>query len=62
MTLYAVGIIGEPSAERRGRSRSPPHAITVPKTPNFETRTRSRPVAAPTREDVEKLEYEEAQK
>ncbi|XP_053401095.1 targeting protein for Xklp2 homolog isoform X2 [Mercenaria mercenaria] len=50
-----------PSEQKRGRSKSP-HGITVPKTPQFETRTRSRPVTAPTREDMEKIEVEEMQK
>ncbi|KAL4234469.1 Protein tpx2 [Mactra antiquata] len=50
-----------PTEEKRGRSRSPPHP-TVPKTPQFETRTRSRPVTAPSRADLEKKEVEEMQK
>ncbi|XP_052819301.1 targeting protein for Xklp2-like isoform X2 [Mya arenaria] len=51
-----------PTNEKRGRSRSPPHGITVPKTPQFETRTRSRPVTAPSREDEERQELEEMHK
>jgi hypothetical protein len=36
--------------------------MTVPKTPQFETRTRSRPVTAPTHEDLERKEVEDMQK
>ncbi|XP_060551268.1 targeting protein for Xklp2 homolog isoform X2 [Ruditapes philippinarum] len=49
-----------PTEQKRGRSKSP--KMTVPKTPQFETRTRSRPVTAPTREDQEKKEVEDMQK
>ncbi|XP_052225365.1 targeting protein for Xklp2 homolog [Dreissena polymorpha] len=53
---------GGASDEKRGRSRSPPHGPTVPHTPQFETRSRSRPVTAPSREEIEQQELEEMQK
>lgn len=43
------------------RDPSPGH-LTVPKTPTFATRERSRPVHALTREEKEKMEFEEHQR
>ncbi|WAR12891.1 TPX2B-like protein [Mya arenaria] len=41
-----------PTNEKRGRSRSPPHGITVPKTPQFETRTRHQFKAHPMNQRI----------
>ncbi|XP_064610815.1 targeting protein for Xklp2-A-like [Liolophura sinensis] len=42
----------------RMRSKSPPHKLTLPKTPSLETRSRSRPVHAPSQEELEEQELE----
>ena len=58
-----VWIAAGPSIEKRGRSRSPPPGgVTVPKTPQLATRSRSRPVHAPSHDELEKKELEEMQK
>lgn len=54
-------LLTERGPQPRGRSRSP-NDVTVPKTPNFETKTRLRPVTAPSREELEQKELEECQK
>ncbi|KAK3608033.1 hypothetical protein CHS0354_031019 [Potamilus streckersoni] len=49
------------SAPKRGRSKSPP-VLTVPHTPNLETRSRSRPVTVPSQKELEEMEIEEMKK
>lgn len=51
-----------PERAKRIQSRSPVSGLTVPKTPNFESTTRSRPVLVPSQKDLEEKEIEEMKK
>eukprot|EP00105_Crassostrea_gigas_P016516 XP_011433925.1 PREDICTED: targeting protein for Xklp2 isoform X2 [Crassostrea gigas] len=51
-----------PERAKRIQSHSPVSGLTVPKTPNFESTTRSRPVLVPSQKDLEEKEIEEMKK
>lgn len=51
-----------PERAKRLQSHSPVSGLTVPKTPNFESTTRSRPVLVPSQKDIEEKEIEEMKK
>jgi hypothetical protein len=52
----------EPERPRMNPSRSPVSGLTVPKTPNFESTNRRRPVLVPSQKDLEEKEIEEMKK
>ncbi|XP_061197488.1 targeting protein for Xklp2 homolog isoform X2 [Saccostrea echinata] len=51
-----------PEKTKSLHSRSPVPGLTVPKTPNFESTSRSRPVLVPSQKDLEEKEIEEMKK
>lgn len=59
--MMLVSIEG-PERAKRIPSHSPVSGLTVPKTPNFESTTRSRPVLVPSQKDLEEKEIEEMKK
>ena len=51
-----------PERTKRLQSRSPVSGLTVPKTPNFESNSRSRPIHVPSQKELEEKEIEEMKK
>lgn len=67
MYMYSIYMIctfqtKEPERPRMMPSRSPVSGLTVPKTPNFESTSRRRPVLVPSQKDLEEKELEEMKK
>lgn len=59
--MMLISIEG-PERTKRIQSHSPVSGLTVPKTPNFESTNRSRPVLVPSQKDLEEKEIEEMKK
>nr|XP_022335373.1 targeting protein for Xklp2 homolog isoform X2 [Crassostrea virginica] len=51
-----------PERTKRLQSHSPVSGLTVPKTPNFESNSRSRPIHVPSQKELEEKEIEEMKK